>query len=398
MNVHLLGIRHHGVGSALRVKQALQALQPDLILIEGPQEFDAVIKHISAGAITPPVAILGYNADNPHQATFYPFAEFSPEWQALRFAEKHRIPTRMMDLPLRFTFQISENKGAVPARDPMSYLAEIEGFTNSEAWWESRFESSENEDNSDGHFDAVQMAMTALREAQLPSVLDEENLLREAWMRECLRTAAREMYREVAVVCGAWHVPALVGWSNSATADKAIIKSLPQQKMKIGATWVPWTNERLGLQSGYGAGIQAPGWSQFRWKYQEHTARNWLAAAAAVFRKRNIDISTAHVIDALQLANTLAIFRGRKQPLQTDLNEAITTVMCMGDEILLRWIQTELSVGKAMGEVPGNLPRLPLQIDFENTVKKLRIKLTDEETELVLDLREERNLQKSIFL
>ena len=38
MAVHLLGIRHHGPGSARHVREALEELGPDIILIEGPPE------------------------------------------------------------------------------------------------------------------------------------------------------------------------------------------------------------------------------------------------------------------------------------------------------------------------------------------------------------------------
>jgi hypothetical protein len=31
-----------------------------------------------------------------------------------------------------------------------------------------------------------------------------ETLLREAWMRKCLRTAEKDGFQNIAVVCGAW--------------------------------------------------------------------------------------------------------------------------------------------------------------------------------------------------
>ena len=47
----------------------------------------------------PPVAILVHDADHPIDAVYYPFAEFSPEWQAMRWAISHNVPVRFMDLP-----------------------------------------------------------------------------------------------------------------------------------------------------------------------------------------------------------------------------------------------------------------------------------------------------------
>jgi hypothetical protein len=54
------------------------------------------------------VAVLGYNVDEPQQATFYPFAEFSPEWQAILYANKRQIPVRMLDATFSHRFSTKE--------------------------------------------------------------------------------------------------------------------------------------------------------------------------------------------------------------------------------------------------------------------------------------------------
>ena len=50
--------------------------------------------------MVPPVALLVHAVDDPETSAFYPFAEFSPEWQALRFAVGAGVPVRFIDLPL----------------------------------------------------------------------------------------------------------------------------------------------------------------------------------------------------------------------------------------------------------------------------------------------------------
>ena len=94
MAIHLLGIRHHGPGSCRNVLNYLQELQPDLILVEGPAEAEALLPCVENPQMTPPVALLAYQPDEPQNAVFYPFAEFSPEWQAIRYAVQNRIPFR----------------------------------------------------------------------------------------------------------------------------------------------------------------------------------------------------------------------------------------------------------------------------------------------------------------
>ncbi|MFY7899399.1 MAG: DUF5682 family protein, partial [Chitinophagaceae bacterium] len=100
MATHILGIRHHGPGSAKNVLAFLEQHQPDIILVEGPPEADALIPFLKNNQVQPPVAILAYQTNQIQQAVYYPFAIFSPEWQALQYAVKANIHARFIDLPL----------------------------------------------------------------------------------------------------------------------------------------------------------------------------------------------------------------------------------------------------------------------------------------------------------
>ena len=84
MTTAVLGIRHHGPGSARSVLAELERLRPDAVLIEGPSDASALIPLAADPAMKPPVALLVYAPDQPRVATFYPLAEFSPEWVAMR--------------------------------------------------------------------------------------------------------------------------------------------------------------------------------------------------------------------------------------------------------------------------------------------------------------------------
>ncbi len=59
-------------------------------------------------------------------------------------------------------------------------------------------------------FDAVTEAMQELRAANLHKRKAAQEQLREAWMRKTIRQAEKEMFQTIAVICGAWHAPALV--------------------------------------------------------------------------------------------------------------------------------------------------------------------------------------------
>ena len=97
---HLLGIRHHGPGSARAVLAALEAADPAIVLIEGPPDAGGMIAFAASEAMTPPVALLVHVRDDPATASFFPFAVFSPEWQAMRWALAKQRPVRFIDLLL----------------------------------------------------------------------------------------------------------------------------------------------------------------------------------------------------------------------------------------------------------------------------------------------------------
>ena len=251
------GIRHHGPGSAASLRNALEASPPDVLLIEGPPDADGLISFVTHAVMAPPVALLVYNPANLRQASFFPFAEFSPEWVAMKFALERGIPVRFMDLPMSqvFALRTSDVRETAEQRDdPFTEIAALAGYADPERWWESAFERHTR--SSGETFDAVLELMRALRGSKTtPETRETE--LREAWMRQQIRAAQKATSGTVAVVCGAWHAPVLADTPNiKATTDAALLKGL--KKVKTQATWTPWTFERLARQSGYGAGVLAP--------------------------------------------------------------------------------------------------------------------------------------------
>ena len=400
MAIHLLGIRHHGPGSCRNVLNYLQELQPDLILVEGPAEAEALLACVENPQMTPPVALLAYQPDEPQNAVFYPFAEFSPEWQAMRYAVQNRIPFRFFDLPLIYSLALRTEKTSeqetettaevAEAGDPFDWLAHAAGFTDGESWWETMIEHRQEPADI---FQAVQEAVTALRE-ELPGHTSPRDLIREAWMRKMIRAAQKEGFKRIAVVCGAWHVPGLEKMPTQ-KEDNELLKGLP--KVKVECTWIPWTYDRLSFRSGYGAGIVSPGWYDHLWHYPDDDGTRWMSKVAALFRTKGMDISVAHVIEAVRLAQVAAALRGLPRPSLEEYNDAVTTVMGFGDPILLQVIREALVISDRMGSVPDDVPKVPLLVDVEKLLKRLRLPLTTEVKEFQLDLRKPMDLERSIF-
>ncbi|PIQ23225.1 hypothetical protein COW36_18985 [bacterium (Candidatus Blackallbacteria) CG17_big_fil_post_rev_8_21_14_2_50_48_46] len=388
MSVHCFGIRHHGPGSARSLRKALAHLQPDLLLIEGPPEADGLID-LTARGMVPPVALLLYDPAHPAQAVYYPFARFSPEWQALQYAHEQQIPARFCDLPQAHYWQ--EGPPFSQGMDPISLIAQAAGYPDGESWWE---ETVEQRQEPGEIFEALAELIQALR-AEIP---DQENPLearREAQMRQSIRKAEKEGFTRIAVVCGAWHVPALLQ-RGPAKSDQALLKGLP--KHKLMATWIPWTHSRLCWQSGYGAGIESPGWYDHLWSEPDQWTIRWLVKVAQVLRRKGQDVSSAHLIEATRLAETLASLRDKPLPGLEELNEAIQAVMTQGRETPLLLIHNELVVDQRLGQVPPETPMLPLEQDLLQMQKKLRLKPEAEQRLLELDLRKPQDQEKSRLL
>ncbi|MBA9069719.1 hypothetical protein FHR71_003480 [Methylobacterium sp. RAS18] len=426
-DIRLFGIRHHGPGSARSLKAALDTLNPDCLLIEGPPDADALIPLAAHEAMAPPVALLVYRPDRPRDCAFFPFAAFSPEWVAMRFGVAAGATLRFIDLP--HAHQLADGFGAPEAspeaapidaepiseaaetpsgdgpapaairRDPLGELAALAGYPDGERWWDALVESRAGADGD--VFAAIHEAMAALREgAETDPDPDDafREEAREAHMRSAIRRAAKDGFERIAVICGAWHVPALARHDakGQATADTATLKNLP--KTKIAAAWAPWSYERLAFASGYRAGVLSPEWYDTLWHHEGRVAARWLARAAALLRENDLDASPASVIEAARLAEALAGFRGRSRPSLDDLDEAAQATLCFADPAPMGLIRRKLVIGERLGATPPDSPGTPVEADFEAQCKRLRLKPGAAAGEITLDLRKETDLARSHFL
>jgi len=408
--VEILGVRHHGPGSARSVLAALEELDPDHLIIEGPPELDALISLALDPQLVPPVAGLVYAVDEPRLAAFYPFAVFSPEWVALRWALTRGIPVQFADLPATHELAMrgaSDHSGRRPRRsgvtvDPLGTLAGAAGYDDPERWWEDVVEHRRT--SSLEQFRDVSAAMAEIRAAadgEDPGGDGSENLensRREAAMRKAIRTALRAGRERVAFVCGAFHAPALEpAHFPTMTRDNALLAKLP--KVKVAATWAPWSTDRLGQASGYGAGVRAPGWYEHLFVTPDpEVVPAWFVRVARALRAEQLDASTASAVEAARLAEALAALRGRPSVGLSEVTDAARATLADGSELPLRLIDRTLVVGDALGTVPDSTPMVPLAADLAKQQKSLRLKVSATATVIELDLRREAQLARSVLL
>lgn len=110
LEIRIFGIRHHGRDAPRSLLAALEEWQPDCLLLEGPPEGDALLPFVLSPDMEPPVALVLYAEDESRRVVFYPFAEFSPEWQALRYGLSKGIAVRFMDLPVAVQFGLDRER------------------------------------------------------------------------------------------------------------------------------------------------------------------------------------------------------------------------------------------------------------------------------------------------
>ena len=407
-DVAVFGVRHHGPGSARAVGEALAELDPDAVLIEGAPELDTVAALAGRAEMVPPVAGLVYAVDEPRRSSFYPLADFSPEWVALRWALERGRPVRFCDLPAAHALALDE-RDLLLGGDPIGTLAEAAGYDDPERWWEDviehRYHGAEI-------FTAVMEAMAALRQAEAdPSdaggadngragrrwaAAREHNERREAAMRKAIR-AVLASAEKVAVVCGAWHAPALLPESfPSAAADNARLRGLP--KLKVAATWVPWTSALLAKRSGYGAGVDAPGWYRHLATAPDAAPTRFLVKATRLLRARGHDVSPAGTVEAVRLAEGLAALRGRPGPGLGEVLDAAEAALAGGSAVPLRLITSDLLVGHDLGCVPDDTPMVPLARDLAAAQRRLRFRPEAAAKPIELDLRNDTHRQRSQLL
>ncbi len=411
--IHVFGIRHHGPGCARSLVAALEELQPELILLEGPADAQDALPLANHAEMLPPVSLLIYPKDSPRHSVSFPLAKFSPEWQCIKWAGENSRPVQLMDLPMTHRLALDRQKletessseteeespSVQPFRaDPIALLAEAAGYTDHELWWEEQIERRED---ATGLFAAILEAMQSVR-SEFPETR-EDDLLREAFMRKTIRKARKETLGPVAVVCGAWHAPVLTEEAIKGKMegckikdDTARLKGLP--KLKTIATWIPWTYSRLSYRSGYGAGIESPGWYSHLWESAKDAPLRWLTHAARLMRNKDLEASSASIIEASRLAETVASLRELRSPGLRELNEAIVTVFCQGDHGPLQLIRKRLEIGDRLGGVPEETPAVPLAQNLASLQKSLRMKPSTQQKMLDLDLRKEMHRERSFLL
>ncbi|MFD8410321.1 DUF5682 family protein [Streptomyces sp. NPDC059650] len=415
---YLLGVRHHSPALAAVVPALLDASGAEVVCVELPAEFQPWLEHLADPETQAPVALAGTGPDGG--LAFYPFADFSPELAAIRWARAHGAEVLCCDLPLsdpRWTLRATAapDTAEEPVPDAPVDAAPDAGTSGGSASgararsYAGALSAAGTGRDGDDLWDravevlapgctpeAVRRAALgvgwALRQdaaAGVPAV----DLAREARMREVIAAAAAGG-RRVAAVIGAFHAPALLD-SCSGADDRAAGDGAGRADGADGAvagaggagaavtSFVPYSFDLLDSRSGYPAGIRDPLWQQAVLEAGGDPERVRTAASAAItglcreLRRAGHTAGTGEAAETLRLACDLAVLRGLPAPGRGELLEAVTTVLGQGEPLgrgraLARALEAVL-VGAGRGRTTPHAPRSGLGPGVEAEVTELRL-------------------------
>lgn len=406
---YIFGIRHLSPAGAWHLTRFLAEKQPRLVLIEAPSDLEDQLENITHQETKPPIAILAYTKEAPVRTILYPFAEYSPEYQAIVWCRENKVKCRFMDLPSEVFLALpsgirSENEGEEGRMNVYELLDKQAGEDGHDTFWERTLEqaaSTEEYHRGANVFGENIRDLSRGQDSDWPEIL-----VREAYMRRKIQEAIAEGYapEEIVVVTGAYHVAGLLD-AEAASMTDGELQSLPRMEAKH--TLMPYSDYRLSTRSGYGAGNRAPAYYRILWEAVQrgdfsYTAECYLAKLAGFQRANGNPVSSAEVIEAVRLANALAALRGGRYPALRDLRDAAVTCLGKGSFPAISLAVADTEIGARIGALPEGVSNTSIQEDFYRKLRELKLeKYRDIAAQDVsLDLRENRNVssQKAAFL
>lgn len=454
---YLIGVRHHSPALAAVVPALLDAAGAEVVCIELPADFQHWLPYLSDPAARTPLALVGcHGTDGP--MGFYPFADFSPELAAIRWARQRGVEVVCCDLPLTDPGWTADTTDPGPAAGshPMAGCRPAAGCDSDRdaggpvpglrrSGYAAALSASGTGRDGDDLWDRVVEVRApgcppeAVRRAALGvgwamrtdsasgDGIPARDLTRERHMRRVLAEAGAAG-RRVAAVIGAFHAPALLAAPSTdadATSTRPVaaptgpVRSVTAQPAPATTngcgtaitSLVPYAFDLLDSRSGYPAGIRDPRWQQSVFIAAGDPERIRAAAARAVtdlcreLRSAGHTAGTGEAAEAVRLAGDLARLRDLPAPGRGEVLEAVTTVLGQGELLgrgraLAKALETVL-VGAERGRIAPGTPRSGLGPAVEAELTALRLPNPDnpKPREVRLDpLRTELDGRREILL
>lgn len=347
----LVGVRHHSPALSAAVPALLDSFRPERVFVELPEELGTWLPWLGHAALVPPVALAAARPDGA--LWFYPFASFSPELAAIRWAVAHDVPVEAFDLPCRER-EVEEARTASPS-GLLDRVAENEGAHGTEALWDRLVEAhapmaTPEELRRAGLAFGWAVRHDAANGAGVPM----RDRRREAYMRH--RLAAHP--GRAAAVVGSFHAAALL---------ERDLDYVPMPGDEVATSLVPYAFDLLDSRSGYPAGIRDPLWQERVWKAARDgvtptdAAREVIVAVAREVRALGHVAGVPDAKEAVRMALDLAQLRGLAAPGRREVLEAIESALGRGEALgrgrVLAKALERVMVGNDRGRLAPSTPR-----------------------------------------
>ncbi|MFG2129460.1 DUF5682 family protein [Streptomyces sp. NPDC048751] len=355
---YLIGVRHHAPSLAAAVPALLDEAKPDVLLVELPAEMQEWVPWLAHEETRAPVALAaapggGGRGDGGGRShgegggglgggpAFYPFADFSPELAAVRWAARRGVPVIACDLPLADRAWGEERRapgrvGEVP-RLSVALRARLTGRPGDDLW-DRLVEATAPGSPVEALRRAALLTGWALREDAVASGgVPELDLRRERWMRARLAAATTNGER-AAMVVGAFHAPALTGDAGNEPTEGDPSEVTGGVARPVWTTsLIPYTYALLDERSGYPAGIRDPEWQHMVLEAAgdpaalEEALTRAAVRVCAELRALGHPSGPADAREITRLAGDLARLRGLPAAGRGELVEAVQTVLAQGE-------------------------------------------------------------------
>ena len=390
-------MRHHSPALAAAIPALLDACGPEVLLVELPAQAAPWLDLLADDRTVAPIALAG--TDGESAVAFYPFADFSPELAALRWARARGVPALPCDLPLGDRSR-AEVESGVSGPSPRPGYPGYPAYKNAlqrtatgragDGLWDRQVEARAPGSSVEQIRRAALAVGWALRMDAADGVTPRD-LAREAWMRAVLRSVAG---RRAAMLIGAFHAPAMsqVDQDGPEPEIDGAFKAVKQDSMSL----VPYTFALLDERSGYPAGIRDPRWQQSVFEFGGSPEAVRAAAAGHIvevcraLRANGHPAGPAEAVQALRFALDLAALRGLSAPARSELIESVQVVLGNGDTLgrgraVAKALESAL-VGHRRGRLAPGTPVSGLRRTVSDLLAELRLPgPEDPEREIRLD-------------
>lgn len=430
--ITLLPVRHHSPACAFHIQRMVERYRPSVILVEGPENANALVPVMVHEETKAPFAIYysyhdtagKISKEKEHYRCYYPFLEYSPELTALRAGKALEIPVEFIDLSYgEILLSQAEGRGLRREEERHNYnddylltenrylknLCEKAQLRSFDEFWEKYFEIGGLDAEDENWFRNLLFYCAQARENTPGEALKEEGCLaRESRMAEKILEHARQLSgqedKKILVVTGGFHTPGLKALLEEAGASAGegtvggeYSPGIPLSDQ--GVYLMPYSMEAADALNGYASGMPFPGfyqriWEGIRQEEQEPYGKavlDLLVLSGKETRKKEGYLSTYDEICGWQMAHGLAALRGKREPGAYELLDAVLSSYVKGEyniatDTPMRVLRKKMT-GEQMGKLWEGADVPPIIHDFRAQCKKFGLKANSTlETEVTLSI------------